>query len=267
MFAGSALFGPMGVIAVTLILGGALIVARFSNTAFEDWLAGSIFSQEGGFSNTERARADAMPWASSRSRHLEDPEEALYRLVGLLTGVSIQVEDNPDFDPTMIENGSTSEQMLKMRANTRITVRSNVSGMFSELDSGNSIVGCLLVRNEISYQPTNHGLGHRVRRRDQPDRSTPILQQVTCDARVLYVNTPASTPHSHSLQNADHYYWEVRAQFRLKDYQKNKTWVFPALAPKAAPINMEQETKPDFRRTNRPLWADQETHGVTGATG
>tara|TARA_R110002020_G_scaffold66390_3_gene174518 strand:+ start:2160 stop:6008 length:3849 start_codon:yes stop_codon:yes gene_type:complete len=267
LFAGSALFGPMGVIAVTLIIGGALIVARFSNTAFEDWLAGSIFSREGGFSNAERARADAMPWAGSSSRHLEDPDEALYRLVGLLTGVSIKVEDNPDFDPTMIDNGSSSEQARKKRANTRITVRSNVSGMFSELESENSIVECLLVRNEIRYQPSNHGLGYRVRRRDQPDRSTPVLQHVTSDSHVLYVNTPASTPNSHSFQNGDQYYWEVRAQFRLKDEQKNKTWVFPALPPKATPINMEQETSADFRRTNRPLWADQETHAATGANG
>lgn len=267
LFAGSALFGPMGVIAVTLIIGGALLVARLSNTPFEDWLAGSIFSREGEFSSTERARADSMSWSSSRSRHLEDPDEALYRLVGLLTGVSIQVDDNPDFDPTMIDNGSSSEQARKKRANTRITVRSNVSGMFSELESENSIVESLLVRNEIRYQPSNHGLGYRVRRRDQPDRSTPVLQHVTSDSHVLYVNTPASTLNSHSFQNGDQYYWEVRAQFRLKDKQKNKTWVFPALPPKAAPINMEQETSADFRRTNRPLWADQESHGVTGATG
>lgn len=204
-----------------------------------------------------------------RLRHLAlvDPDEALYRLVGLLAGVSIQVEANPDFDPTMIDNGSSSEQARKKRANTRITVRSNVSGMFSELDSENSIVECLLVRNEIQYQPSNHGLGYRVRRRDQPDRSTPVLQHVTSDFHVLYVNTPASTPNSHSFQNGDQYYWEVRAQFRLKDKQKNKTWVFPALPPKATPIDMEQETSPDFRRTDRPLWADQETHAVTGAAG
>jgi hypothetical protein len=208
-----------------------------------------------------------MTERSSCSPHLEDSDEALYRLVGLLTGVSIQVENNPEYDPRVLDYGSISKETLKKRANTRITVRSNVSGIVSELGSANSIVKCMLVRNEIQYLPSNHGLGHTVRRRYQPDRSTPILQHVTSDARVLYVNTPASTPHSHSFQNADQYYWEIRAQFRLIDRQKNKTWVFPALAPKATPIDMEKETDPDFRRTNRPLWADQETHASTGATG
>tara|TARA_R110000822_G_scaffold45033_1_gene120661 strand:- start:585 stop:4436 length:3852 start_codon:yes stop_codon:yes gene_type:complete len=267
LFAGSALFGPMGIIAVTLIIGGAILVASLSNTPFEDWLAGSIFSREGGFSNTERARADSMPWSSSRSRHLEDPDEALYRLVGLLTGVNIQVEDNPDYDPSVLDLGSTSEQTLIKQANTRISVRSNVSGMASVLGNTRNIVECLLVRNEVRYEPSNHGLGRRVRRRDQPDRSAPIVQHITDDARVLYVNTPAGTPDNYSFQNGDQYYWEIRAQFRLEDEEKNKTWVFPALAPKAAPINMERETSADFRKTNRPLWADQETHAATGANG
>ncbi len=267
LFAGSALFGPMGIIAVTLIIGGAVLIAYLSNTPFEDWLAGSIFSQEGGFSNANRVRAESMPWESSRSRHLEDPDEALYRLIGLLTGVSIQVEDNPDYDPSVHYDGSGSIQALQKRANTRITVRSNVSGMMSELDSANTIVGCLLVRNEIRYQPSNHGLGHRITRRDQPGRSTPLLQHITSDARVLYVNTPLGTPHSSSFQNADQYYWEVRAQFRLTDEQNNKTWVFPAPSPKVVPTNMELATDPDFRRINRPLWADQETHASTGANG
>jgi hypothetical protein len=74
-------------------------------------------------------------------------------------------------------------------------------------------------------------------------------------------------PHSGSFQNADRYYWEVRAQFRLEDQQKNKTWVFPAPDPKVIPINTEKETDPDFAKIGRPFWADQETHAVTGAAG
>lgn len=257
LFAGSALFGPMGVVAVGLIIGGALLVARLSNTSFEDWLAGSIFSKEEGFTNTELPQENLIFW--QRPRHLENADEALYRLVGLLTGVSIQVEDNPDYAPHIPDYGYTSEQELKKQANTRITVRSNLSGMVSQLGSANNIVKCLLVRKEVS----THGRSRIVRRRDQPDRSKPLLEHVTADASVLYV----STPHSGSSRNADQYYWEVRAQFRLKDEQKEKTWVFPAPDPKDTPSDMETETDPDFARIDRPFWADQETHAATGVTG
>ena len=257
LFAGSALFGPMGVIAVALIIGGAVLVARLSNTSFEDWLAGSVFTKKEGFTNIEPPQENLRFW--ERSNHLKNPDEALYRLVGLLTGVSIQVEDNPDYAPSIPAYGHISAQELKKQANTRITVRSNLSGMASHLGSATSIVKCLLVRKEVS----THGRSRIVRRRDQPDRSNPLLEHVTADASVLYV----STPHSGSSRNADQYYWEVRAQFRLKDEQKNTTWVFPAPDPKDTPIDMETETDPDYVRIGRPFWADQETHAATGATG
>jgi len=257
LFAGSALFGPMGVVAVSFIIGGAILVARLSNTSFEDWLAGSIFSKEEGFTNSEPSQTNSMFWEGSS--HLEDPDEALYRLLGLLTGVSIQVEENPDYDPSAFHGDSSSMQARIQRANTRITVRSNLNGMVSQLDSADSIVECLLVRNEV----ITHGRSRIVRRRDQPHRSTPSLQHVSSHARVLYVGTP----HSGSFRNADQYYWEVRAQFRLKDRQKNKTWVFPAPDPKVMPINTVKETDPDFVKIDRPFWADQETHAVTGAAG
>ena len=89
LFAGSALFGPMGVVAVSFIIGGAILVARLSNTSFEDWLAGSIFSKEEGFTNSEPSQTNSMFWEGSS--HLEDPDEALYRLLGLLTGVSVNL--------------------------------------------------------------------------------------------------------------------------------------------------------------------------------
>ena len=257
LFAGSALFGPMGVVAVSFIIGGAILVARLSNTSFEDWLAGSIFSNEEGFTNSEPSQANSMFWEGSS--HLEDPDEALYRLLGLLTGVSIQIEENPDYDQSAFHADSSSMQARIQRANTRITVRSNLNGMVSQLDSADSIVECLLVRNEV----ITHGRSRIVRRRDQPHRSTPSLQHVSSHARVLYV----STPHSGSFRNADQYYWEVRAQFRLKDQQKNKTWVFPAPDPKVMPINAVKETDPDFVKIDRPFWADQKTHAVTGAAG
>lgn len=257
LFAGSALFGPMGVVAVALIIGGAVLVARLSNTSFEDWLAGSVFTKKEGFTNIEPPQENLRFW--ERSNHLKNPDEALYRLVGLLTGVSIQVEDNPDYAPRIPAYGHISEQELKKQANTRITVRSNLSGMVSQLGSANNIVKCLLVRKEVS----THGRSRIVRRRDQPERSKPLLEHVTADASVLYV----STPHSGSSRNADQYYWEVRAQFRLKDEQKNTTWVFPAPDPKDTPIDMETETDPDFARIGRPFWADQETHTATGANG
>ncbi|SDS98996.1 hypothetical protein SAMN05216198_3348 [Halopseudomonas litoralis] len=265
LFTGSALFGPMGVIAVTLIIGGAILVAHLSNTSFEDWLAGSIFNQEGGFSDTRSVPGQRVPETDSSASHLKASDEAFYRLVGLLTGVTIQIADNPDYDPRVLNDGSRSETVLRKRANTLITVRSNVNGMMSALDSADSIVRCLLVRNEV-HQSGSLNIERNIRR-DQPDRSTPLLQHITSDAWVLYVNTPVNPPQIHAFHKPDNYHWEVRAQFRFQDPQNNRTWIFPAPGPKVELTGAARKTEPDFQRINQPLWADQETHAAKGAAG
>ncbi|PKM29685.1 MAG: hypothetical protein CVV07_08235 [Gammaproteobacteria bacterium HGW-Gammaproteobacteria-11] len=264
MLGGSTLFGPVGIIAVLLIIGGAAVVALFSNTDFEDWLSGSIFSVEGGFSKAIRAGMDMLPYLSASPRHLEDPDEALYRLVGLLAGISIQIENNPDYDPNAFNNGSKSIESLKKRANTRITVRSNVSGIAGQLSVASTSVHCLLVRKEIRIISTGFSPGRSETRHDLPERSTPVLLHDHADTRIVYVNTPEFRPQSHYYQEADLYHWEVRAQYRFIDSRNGKKWIFPALSPKLAPIDPSKETAPDLRKTNQPLWADQKTHAATG---
>ncbi|WP_285260862.1 hypothetical protein [Halopseudomonas bauzanensis] len=265
LFTGSALFGHMGIIAITLIIGGAIVVAHLRNTPFEDWLAGSIFNQEKGFNHTGSVPRQSLPEMDSSASHLNDPDEALYRLVGLLTGVTIQIADNPDYDHRVLDDGSRSESVLKKRANTLITVRCNLNGMMSGLDGTDSIVRCLLVRNEV-HQSGFLNIEHNIRR-EQPDRSTPLLQHITSDAWVLYVNTPVSPPQVYAFHKPDRYHWEVRAQFRFQDQRNNRIWIFPAPGPKVELTGATPNTQPDFKRTNRSLWADQETHAAKGAAG
>lgn len=266
LFAGSALFGPVGLIALTLIIGGAVVVALFSNTSFEDWLAGSAFGQEGAFSSLVRSGLELVPGISPNPRHLEDPSEAFYRLTGLFTGVRISIEPNPEFDPRTLNDGRATPEALKKRANTRITVSTNIMGMAAQLGSPNLTVGCRLIKSETRVVPDRRHLSYRTTPRPLPGMSSLILQQVKSDSLILYVNTPANTPRTQYQSEFDEYHWEVRAQFKLMDGQ-NKIWAFPAPSPKATPVQARDHASPDFTKTNQLLWADQENHAATGAAG
>lgn len=265
LLAGSAILTPVALLAVALIIGGAFIVAIFSNTDFEDWLAGSVFSEEGGINKAMRNAAELLPFMNGSSHYLEEPDEAFYRLVGLFSGISIQIERNPHHDPKVrIGTYSSADELMK-RANTRITVSSNIMGLTAQLGKPDNMVRCCLVRKEISTTPTPQGFSHQSRLRFLPDQSEPLISHTIGETVSIYVNTPANTrQNSQGYQLFDEYHWEVRAQIQLKDDNKNTIWAFPAPGPKVPPVNSSQHTEPNFKKTKQILWADQESHGVTG---
>ena len=263
---GSALFVPVTLVAVALIIGGGVVVALFSNTDFEDWLAGSIFGEERALSSAVRSVANALPFIDSQPRYLKEPDQAFYRLVGLLTGIKIQIDNNPEHDPRARVDGDNSPEALKRRANTRITVSSNIMGLAAQLGMPDKIVQCCLARTEMSITPTPQGISHQSRLRLMPNQSTPLLKYVMGDTLMLYVSTPNNThQHSRGYQLIDEYHWEIRAQLRLEDETQDTVWVFPALGPKMTPVDPANYTEPDFRKTDQLLWADQKTHGARGA--
>ena len=250
--AGSALFGPLGWAALALIVGGVAVVAFFSNTSFEDWLAGSVFT--------------GIDADSVSQHYLRDPDHAFYRLGGLLAGIRIQIDSNPDFNPLALADRNGSITSFKQQADTCITVQSNIKGMAAQLGSPSLDVRCQLMRAENRFGHGGLGLGQRSTLRPLPSMSHPVLQYISGDKFVVYVNTPADTRQSHPFQDFDEHHWEVRAQFRLKDQRLNKTWVFPAPEPKVAPVNPDHYIEPNFMKTNQLLWADQNIHAGPGDT-
>ena len=265
LLSGSVLFGPVGLVAVTLIIGGAVLVTLFSNTDFEDWLAGSVFGEKSTLSNALRSASDTIPFLNGSPHYLEEPDEAFYRLVGLLAGMTIQVDSNPHYDPHARIVGNCSLEQLIGRANTRITVTSNIMGLAAQLGRSNSIVRCCLARREKHTTPTPQGTSEQSILRLIPSQSEPLLEHVTGNTVAVYVNTPANIRQSsHGYQFIDEYYWEIRAQLRLADSARGTSWAFPAPGPKVKPVDPAQYAEPDFRKTDQLLWADQETHGVTG---
>lgn len=161
--------------------------------------------------------------------------------------------------------GSSSPEQLISRANTRITVTSNIMGLAAQLGRSNNIVRCCLARREKHTTPTPQGTSEQSILRLIPSQSEPLLEHVTGNTVEVYVNTPANTHQSsHGYQFVDEYHWEVRAQLRLVDSARDTSWVFPAPGPKVKPVDPAQYAEPDFRKTDQLLWADQETHGVTG---
>lgn len=266
LLSGSVLFGVVGLVAVALIIGGTALITLFSNTDFEDWLAGSIFNGEGSSSGGTSSVKSMISLISNSPRYLEDPDEAFYRLAGLLTGITILIESNPYHDPLARITGGGSPEQLIRRANTCISVSSNIMGLAAQLGTPDNLVRCCLARQETTRTPTPLGTSSQSWKRLLPGQSRPLLTHATNNIVELYVNTPPNTQQSSpGYQLIDEYHWEVRTQLRLVDNAQRKTWVFPAPSPKMRPVNPIEYATPDFRKTDQVLWADQETHGVGGA--
>lgn len=207
-----------------------------------------------------------IPFVGNSPRYLKDPDEGFYRLVGLLTGIKILIESNPHHDPlARITGGGASEELIR-RANTRISVSSNIVGLAAQLGTPDKLVSCCLARQEVTRTTTPQGTSYQSRKRLLPDQSRPLLSHTTNNIVELYVNTPPNTQQSsRGYQLIDEYHWEVRAQLRLVDNAQGKTWVFPVPSPKIKPVNPTEYATPNFRKTDQILWADQDTHGEGGA--
>jgi hypothetical protein len=228
---------PLGWLALLLIGAGAGVVILSSNTPLEDWLSNG-------------------PFGSSRSgatRHLRDPAEAFYRLIGLLAGVSIDIRSNPLFDASAKLDNQNPTPYDVRTSNTVIRIESRLPGLLGSVGSIGIQAECRMRKNEISYF------------RFMPvTTQTSILNEIPPikaqrpfpDFLELYLDTPEST--GSALKNAVGYDLAVRAQFVLKT--PSETRYFPAPGIKDATRYGPKYAKADFVKTNRPFWADEQTN-------
>lgn len=256
----SALLGPVGFVAVALIVGGSIAVVKLQNTPFEDWLAAGPFCfTSGTFNAIERTGINQTKGASP---HLSDPSEAFYRLVGLLADIRISIDSNPDYCPSARPDSYDRKTSLERRANTIIRVETNVPGLAAQLGSLSANIHCRLIRTETAVRVGNWAAAPARFNRTLRDQSKPLLRHILPNAVELYMWTPANVPRrAHYQDYSAEHRWEVRAQLILEDKQRNRSWVFPAPEPRVVhiPPNYEQ---PNFKITGRPLWADQLTHAA-----
>ncbi|WDG81644.1 hypothetical protein PUP68_31505 [Pseudomonas chlororaphis] len=229
---------PLGWLALLLIGAGAGLVLWLSSTPLEDWLANGPFGSEGG----------------SAAQHLLDPQEALYRLIGLLAGIGIKIDKNPLYqaDAKLDPNGKYPFPVRT--ANTVIRIESRLPGLLGSIGSLGIQADCRLCEVVTTYFRGMPLPGEK----KVPNTSSDFqAQRLHPDALELYVNTPTMVVRGTSGHG---FLWAVRAQFVLKNQSESR--YFPAPGVKDPTRYGPAYAKADFNKTNQPFWADEQTHKV-----
>ncbi|HAW62602.1 MAG TPA: hypothetical protein DCX26_09855, partial [Pseudomonas sp.] len=235
--------GPVAWATLLLILAGAALVWWLDDSPIEEWLTNGPFGSN----------------RSAKVPHLwNDPQEAFYRLVSLFAGIRIRIGANPEQARHSGAMGllDPAEYHAMRRSNTQVRIESNLPGLAATLGSANI--------NAVSQLRSS---SHRLNPRDMTQSSShslspiqPLAQRLYPDALELFYEVPVSQ----SMPRTPPHRWQtytlaVRAQVILQGV--DRTWAFPAPPPTdVLRYNPDRHDKPEFSKTNRPFWADEQTH-------
>ncbi len=262
--------GPAGwatAIGLALVLAGAALVWWLDDTPLEEWL------KLGPYGQADQGLMSRLV-GSKRPAHLQDPQEAFYRLVSLLAGIHIRVETNPHHAEALQGHpGSDPEERAwfysMRRANIRISIESNLPGLVgslgrSQLRGGTWLrllrfdtptAGHPLMTEqstiEVELPPgQNFNLGGSQSTGTQPPPSFVAQRQVPGGVE-LYMEQPSVAPSA-----PYRYDWAVRAQLQVDDGQRQ--WCFPA-PPPIDPLRYDpaRHAKADYRNVGKVFWADE----------
>ncbi|MEE4124423.1 hypothetical protein [Pseudomonas viridiflava] len=233
---------PFGWISLLLISIGVGLVIFLSATPLETWLASGPFGK-----------------SHTIDIHLQDPTEALYRLISLLAGIRISVRKNPLYEPQAKINFRANTPHAIRSADTIIRIESHLPGFIGRLDSLDINAECRLV--QINQNLDNQGLYYTTKTETKDQAETPKGQRVSLNALELFFLTPKKVRATIWSSHAHYFEWAVRAQFVVT--QGREVHYFPAPSIKDATQHTPAQKIPDFRQTNQPFWADEVSHGVS----
>ncbi|BBN57950.1 hypothetical protein TRE132_60750 [Pseudomonas chlororaphis subsp. aurantiaca] len=232
---------PLGWLSLLLIGIGAGLVLWLSSTPLEDWLANGPFGVGGG----------------SAAQHLLDPQEAFYRLIGLLAGINISVSRNPAYQPGAKLDLNAEVPYEVRSADTLIRFESLLPGLIANWGSVSITADCRLA--ELTTYTSLKGTPVRTIAKVSGTPTEARAQRLYSNALELYFSTPLSTPAILGYSSS-HFGWAVRAQFILQGGGEIR--YFPAPAVKDPTRYGPAYTKADFNKTNRPFWADKDPQGT-----
>ncbi|PUA44855.1 hypothetical protein C5U62_15870 [Pseudomonas protegens] len=229
---------PLNWVALLLIGIGAGLVLWLSSTPLEDWLNAGPFGTKG---------AD--------TQHLQDPQEAFYRLLGVFAGINISIVRNPLFEPNAKLDGREEVPYSVRTANTLIRIESRLPGLLGSLGSVDIEADCRLCEAITRY--SIKGAPYRTDIQAPTMCSIPKAQRLFSDSLELYFSTPPANRSPSSFKTSG-WYWAVRAQFVLQT--RGGLRYFPAPEVKDPAAYGAAYAKADFNRIKRPFWADEQTH-------
>ncbi|MBP5127101.1 hypothetical protein HUS96_34140 [Pseudomonas protegens] len=209
----------------------------------EDWLNTRPFGSKDG----------------SSSQHLQDPQEAFYRLVGVLAGISIAVSRNLLFEPNVKLDAREEVPYSVRSSNILIRIGSRLPGLLGSLGSVDIEADCRLCETVTHY--SIKGSPYRTDIQAPTQCSILQVQRLFSDSLELYFSTPPANIDSSSFKTRS-WYWAVRAQFIFQS--SSGVRYFPAPEVKDPTAYGPAYAKADFNKTERPFWADEKTHKASG---
>ncbi|MCE4055149.1 hypothetical protein [Pseudomonas sp. Au-Pse12] len=233
---------PLNWVALLLIGIGSGLVLWLSSTPLEDWLNVGPFGSRDGSSN----------------QHLQDPQEAFYRLLGVLAGISITVGRNPLFEPNAKLDAREEVPHSVRSADTLIRIESRLPGLLGSLGSVDIEADCRLCETVTYY--SIKGSPYRTDIQTPIMCSIPKAQRLFNDSLELYFSTPPANTDPSPFKTRN-WYWAVRAQLILKGSGESRH--FPAPGVKDPTLYGPAHAKANFNKTELPFWADEKAHKVS----
>lgn len=283
--AGSALFktsplwlglGPVGWIALGISVAAVLASLWLRDNALEEWL------RLGPFGSNER-----YDW-----RH--DPQEAFERLISQFAGIRIRIDAIGAATPESVAADSaqhpapgvlsttapvghvdrlTAEHDLRHVpgpfANTRVVVKSNIPGLAEGWNQIAHLRLRIITERKQEYRREGY-FEWRQRESRWSEPVAPLFERHTADGReyYLWIPPPEVTPGNWlSAEQRTRRELAVRVQWQKLDETEAALPVLPRLLPAPGPTetaNAAEALQPNFERTGRPYWADEQTHRDTG---
>lgn len=233
---------PLGWLSLLLIGIGAGLVLWLSSTPLEDWLSNGPFGAAGG---------------GAVAQHLLDPQEAFYRLIGLLAGINISVSRNPAYQPGAKLDLNAEVPYEVRSADTLIRFESFLPGLIANWGSVNITADCRLA--ELTTYTSLKGTPVRTIAKVPGASTEARAQRLYSNALELYFSTPPSPPATLGYSSRS-FGWAVRAQFILQG--GSETRYFPAPAIKDPTRYGPAYAKANFNKSNQPFWADKDPQGT-----
>lgn len=245
------LFGPGAWLAIgaALAVSGLVMVFMFSDEPMDIWMRHGPFGQ------------------LNEKPYLKEPEEAYYRLISLLMGVSVRLEYNPLRRAAQLGEleESDSKRMNALAVSTeRLVVESAIPGLFR----ANGVVDIIPKLQLAETIAIAEGRSAHVRTNLLTGKAVKdfILFSESSDAGIhLYLNAPQNSRQeiesSYFWQpnrwETKTYRWSAKIQVKARKMLGQKQMIFPAPPPEDPLTYSEknnEHSEPDFATRDQLFW-------------
>jgi hypothetical protein len=244
MVSGGATFlglTPVGWAVLISLGAGIAATVWLSKKPIEDWLS------LGPFADPDNAVA-----------HLQDPKQALYRLVGLLADIRIAITANPEYEFNARMDTWETTPFDVRQSETLIRIESNVPGLMNDLGVSGIHVKVVQEKNWALYDIWS---GVNSELKELKPVLAPNAYRKKANTMEMFFKActrPEVERARHLGVQAFRYRYLVRAQVTINE--GDTQWVFPAPPPKDPITFGPAYANANFQALDQLFWADETTH-------